>query len=178
MVPRSTNAGSSRSAGGEEGDGEEDLSFDPLLSNGPRAQRILSVSLGSQNHIPAKDVQADSNVPKLDGSALDQAAVNVAIPHNMMTACLHFLQTQSQQTAQKLEYMRKREEREERDSKQRRETDRAREEREAVEWEFKKQSADVSQRSKLATEVLANPGVDPSVKQAAGDYLKRLFSMD
>ncbi|KIM84308.1 hypothetical protein PILCRDRAFT_68419 [Piloderma croceum F 1598] len=41
--------------------------------------------------------------------------------------------------------MRKREEREERESRQRKEADRVREEREAAEWEFKKQSADVTQ---------------------------------
>jgi len=140
---------------------------------------MQSVSLGAQNHTPLKDTPpADSNTSRPNGSTPDQTPVNVTFPHNMMATCLQLLQARSQQTAQKLEYMRKREEREERESWQRKEADRVREEREAVEWEFKKQSADVTQRSKLATEVLANPGVDPSVKQAAGDYLKRLFTTD
>ena len=115
---------------------------------------------------------------RANDSAPDQPPVNVTFPQNMMTACIQFLHAQSQQAAQKMEYMRKREEREERESKQRKEADRVREEREAAEWEFKKQSADVTQKSKLATEILGNPVVDPSVKQAAGDYLKRLFTTD
>jgi hypothetical protein len=49
VVPRAHGGlGLSRSAGGEEGVGEEDSSFDPLLSSGPRSQHMLSVSLGTQ----------------------------------------------------------------------------------------------------------------------------------
>lgn len=95
-----------------------------------------------------------------------------------MAACLQLLQTQSQQSAVKLEFMRRREEREEKDSQQRKEFERSRQERETAEWELKKRNADVTQKSQLATDLLANPTVDASVKQAAGDYLKRLFTLD
>ena len=152
------------------------MSFDPLLANAAHHQRTQSVSFGAQNHVPFKEpLHADPSPSQSNGSTSDQSPVNVTFPHNMMGTCLQLLQTQSQHSAQKLEYMRRREEREERESRLRKEADRVREEREAAEWEFKKQSADVVQRSKLATEILANPGLDPSVKQAAGDYLKRLF---
>ena len=181
VIPRHTHNGSARSAG-EDADGEDELAFDPLLSSVPRPQRMQSVSFGAQNHrihSPGKDpLLTDPNTSKANDSTSDQPPVNVIFPQNMMAACVQFLQAQSQYTGQKLEYMRKREEREERESRQRKEADRVREERESAEWEFKKQSADVTQRSKLATEVLANPGVDSSVKQAAGDYLKRLFTTD
>jgi hypothetical protein len=176
VVPRHAHSASAR---GEEADGDEDLSFDPTLSNGPRPQRTQSGSFGAQNHISARDpLLSDPNTMRANDSTSDQPPVNVTFPQNMMTACIQFLHAQSQQAAQKMEYMRKREEREERESKQRKEADRVREEREAAEWEFKKQSADVTQKSKLATELLGNPVVDPSVKQAAGDYLKRLFTTD
>lgn len=179
VVPRHTQGVSSRSVGGEEADGEEDLSCDPLLSGGPRAQRLPSLSLSAQSHTPVKEpVLGEANISMANVPASSQSPLNITFPHNMMATCLQLLQAQSQQAAQKLEYMRKREEREERESRQRRDADRVREEREAAEWEFKKQSADVTQKSKLATEVLANPGVDPSVKQAAGEYLKRLFTTD
>jgi len=93
----------------------------------------------------------------------------------MMAACLQLLQTQAQHSKLKLEYLRRREEREERDSAARRDAERARLEREASET---KETANVKHRAQLATDVLANPVMDGTVRQAAADYLKRLFASD
>lgn len=95
----------------------------------------------------------------------------------MMAMCLELLQTQAQQNVQRLEFMRRREEREERDSRQRLELERARQERETAELELKKQTAEISQKSKLATDILTAPTVDPQVKEAASTYLKHLFAI-
>lgn len=108
----------------------------------------------------------------------DQTLVNVSLTQNMVAACIQLLQTQSQQNEQILEHMRRREEREERDSRQRSEVERMRQEREVEELELKKRASEVTQRSKIATDVLSNPAVDPSVKESAGKYLKNLFAID
>ena len=108
----------------------------------------------------------------------DQTPVNIAITQGIIQAFLSYLQTQTQTNKMKLEYMRRREEREESESAQRRESERLRLERETAQWEHSKHSADVKQKADRAIELLGNPLVDPSVKQAAGDYLKKLFTAE
>ena len=76
----------------------------------------------------------------------------------------------------KLEYLRRREEREEKESAARREVDRVRLEREASEKERNSQLENIKHRAKMATDLLSQPEVDASVRQAAGDYLKKLFN--
>lgn len=94
----------------------------------------------------------------------------------MLTACLQLLQAQVQHSKFKLDYLRKREEREEKESVARREIERLRLEREQAEWEHNKESVKMKQRAQLATDLLSNPVVDGSVRQAAMDYLKKLFA--
>ncbi|KAF7375196.1 hypothetical protein MSAN_00406200 [Mycena sanguinolenta] len=91
------------------------------------------------------------------------------------SACDACLGWQTQTGKQKLEYLRRREEREERESQQRREYERARLERETAEFEHNRTSASIKQRADKAIELLGSNGVDPSVKQAAGDFLKKFF---
>ncbi|KAJ7116421.1 hypothetical protein C8R44DRAFT_627545 [Mycena epipterygia] len=105
----------------------------------------------------------------------DQAIVNLPLTQGMISAYLQFLQVQTQTGKQKLEYMRRREEREEKESTQRRELERLRMERETAEFEHNKQSSNTKQRADRAIELLGSAVVDASVKQAAGDYLKKLF---
>ncbi|KDQ57206.1 hypothetical protein JAAARDRAFT_35812 [Jaapia argillacea MUCL 33604] len=100
------------------------------------------------------------------------------LTQTMMTTYVHLLQTQAEDSKLKLEYMKRREIREEEESRQRREVEQRRQEREAAQWEHSKQSELVKQRVTWATELLSNHNVDASVRQAAGDYLKRLFSTD
>ncbi|KAG1734122.1 hypothetical protein EDB19DRAFT_1728317 [Suillus lakei] len=116
--------------------------------------------------------------PNVPSPSSDASVVNFALPQHMMAACLQLLQAQVQHSKLKLEYLRRREEREERDNNGRRDAERARLEREAAEWEHTKETANVKHRAQLATDVLANPVVDGSVRQAAADYLKRLFASD
>lgn len=116
--------------------------------------------------------------PNVPSPSSDASLVNFALPQNMMAACLQLLQAQVQHSKLKLEYLRRREEREERDSIARKDAERARLEREAAEWEHTKETANIKNRAQLATDVLANPVVDGSVRQAASDYLKRLFASD
>jgi len=108
----------------------------------------------------------------------DQTPVNITITQGMISAYLAFLQTQTQTNKLKLEYLRRREEREEKESTQRRELERLRLERETAQWEHNKQSADMKQKADRAIELLGNPVVDASVKQSAGDYLKKLFASE
>lgn len=110
--------------------------------------------------------------------AADAGLVHVTLTQGMVSTYLQFLQAQTQTSKLKLEYLRRREEREERESSQRREVERLRLEREAAEWEHSKQAATVKQKADRAIELLGNPIVDASVKQAAGDYLKKLFTTD
>jgi hypothetical protein len=76
--------------------------------------------------------------------------VNVPLTQGMISAYLQLLQVQTQTGKQKLEYMRRREEREEKESVQRRDIERARMERETAEFEHNKQSTHVKQRADRA----------------------------
>ena len=96
----------------------------------------------------------------------------------LVTACMRLLQAQADDSKMRLEYMQRREEREEADSRMRMEMEKKRQEREAADSERLQQNAKMKQKSELATELLSNPNVDPSVKAAAGDYLKKLFAND
>ncbi|KAJ7220037.1 hypothetical protein GGX14DRAFT_354739 [Mycena pura] len=113
--------------------------------------------------------------PAVLPTATDQTIVNIPLTQAMITAYLQFLQVQTQTGKQKLEYLRRREEREEKDSSQRRELERLRMEREKAEFEHNKQSANIKQRADRAIELLGSSVVDATIKQAAGDYLKKLF---
>ncbi|THH21298.1 hypothetical protein EW146_g223 [Bondarzewia mesenterica] len=111
------------------------------------------------------------------GGGVDQNMASIAtMAQTMMSACMRLLQAQAEDSKIRLEYLRRREEREEEESRMRAEIEKRRQEREAAEWERIQQNSKVKQRSELATELLSNPNVDGSVKQAAGDYLKKLFA--
>jgi hypothetical protein len=101
-----------------------------------------------------------------------------AMAQTLVSACMRLLQAQADDSKMRLEYMRRREEREEADSRLRVEMEKKRQEREAADSERLQQNAKMKQKSELATEILSNPNVDPSVKAAAGDYLKKLFAND
>ncbi|KAJ7510422.1 hypothetical protein B0H11DRAFT_2168737 [Mycena galericulata] len=105
----------------------------------------------------------------------DQTLINIPLTQGMISAYLQFLQVQTQTGKQKLEYMRRRDDREEKESTLRRDLERARMERETAEFEHTKQAASIKQRADRAIELLGSSVVDASVKQAAGDYLKKLF---
>lgn len=184
-VPRKFNRARSD---GDPGDGEDDsTSFDPLVTMASNSYRERTPALslitqfqGERNPSPAAmDIEppvaqrSEPAKPSKDGL---ENPPSLAVPPGVMKACLQLLQTHCQQGSQKLEFLRKREDREDRESRERREFEKARNEREAAEWDLKKQSADTTMKSKLATDILANPAIDAATKQAAGDYLKRLFS--
>jgi len=125
---------------------------------------------------PPKSSQRVPNTSTAVEPSGDQPAINVVMPQTMMTGFLQLLQMQSQHSKMKLEYLRRREEREEKESATRREADRVRLEREATEKERNSQFENMKHRTKMATDLLSQPEVDASVRQAAGDYLKKLFS--
>lgn len=99
-----------------------------------------------------------------------------ALTQNLIATYAHMVQTQSEDSRLKLEYMKRREEREEEDSRLKREADKRREEREAAEWESTKEREKIKQKADLATQLLSNSDLEASVKQAAGEYLKQLFA--
>lgn len=89
-------------------------------------------------------------VPVPPASTSEQALVNIPLTQGMISAYLQILQVQTQTGKQKLEYLRRREEREERESQQRRELERARMERETAEFEHTRTAANIKQRADKA----------------------------
>jgi hypothetical protein len=196
-VTRHGVGGVSTSTAGEDADADEDTIMDypesaPLDStsvpngmNGlPPDQGPPMPFMNPQNAQNPKD--AGLSLPYAQTAAgsstqarpADQTPVNISVTQGMLTTYLQYLQTQSQTSKLKLEYLRRREEREEKESVQRRELERLRMEREAAQWEHSKQSADAKQKADRAIELLSNPIVDASVKQVAGEYLKKLFTAE
>ncbi|KAJ7650711.1 hypothetical protein FB45DRAFT_730073 [Roridomyces roridus] len=108
-------------------------------------------------------------------SSSDQTLINIPLTQGMISAYLQFLQVQTQTGKQKLEYLRRRDEREDKESTLRRDLERARAERESAEFEHTRHAANIKQRADRAIELLGSSVVDASVKQAASDYLKKLF---
>ncbi|TFK40263.1 hypothetical protein BDQ12DRAFT_711658 [Crucibulum laeve] len=105
----------------------------------------------------------------------DAPVVNLTVTQNMLSTYLQFLQMQTQTNKMKLEYMRRREEREEKESVLRREFERQKMERDSAELDRQKRAAEVKQKVDKAIELMGNPNADSGVKQAASDYLKKLF---
>lgn len=128
---------------------------------------------------PNNPVNNPVNMPSSTPStSSEQSPITLTITNSMLAQYMQYLQAQTQHSRMKLDYLRRREEREEKESSERRELERLRLEREAAEFEHKKQSAHVKEKADRAVEILGNSVVDPSVKQAAGDYLKKLFMSD
>ncbi|KAI6155545.1 hypothetical protein BKA82DRAFT_991504 [Pisolithus tinctorius] len=146
-------------------------------SIGPLASAIPDIIVPETRPSSTCSRTLASNVTAMQSQAVDPSPVPaVTVPQSMLAACLQLLQAQAQHSKLKLEYLRRREEREEKESAARREMERLRSEREQAEWEHNKESVKMKQRAQLATELLNNPVVDGSVRQAAVDYLKKLFS--
>ncbi|KAK7032838.1 hypothetical protein R3P38DRAFT_2919166 [Favolaschia claudopus] len=114
--------------------------------------------------------------PSSSSSSSSDQLINIPLTQGMISAYLQFLQVQTQTGKQKLEYMRRREEREERESMQRHELERARRERDAAELEHNRAAANVKQRADKAIEVLNSELDNQVVRQLASDYLKKFFS--
>jgi hypothetical protein len=107
----------------------------------------------------------------------DQTVVHLtALTQNLIATYAHMVQSQTEDNRVKLEFKKRREIREEEDSRLRRELDKRREEREVSQWESTREREAVKQKADLATQLLSNPDLDPTIKQAAGDYLKQLFT--
>lgn len=107
----------------------------------------------------------------------EQSHIHFSVPQNLMAACLQLLQAQAQHSKLKIDYLRRREEREEKESSVRQELERRRFERDQADRENNKEFG-IKQRAQVAMEVMGNPKVDPSVRQAAVDYLKNLLATD
>ncbi|KAF8134977.1 hypothetical protein EV363DRAFT_1160142 [Boletus edulis] len=115
--------------------------------------------------------------PKPPSPQPEQSHVHFSVPQTLMGACLQVLQAQVQHSKLKIDYLRRREEREEKESSMRQELERRRIEREQTDRENNKESG-MKQRAQLAMDLMGNPMVDASVRQAAVDYLKKLLTTD
>ncbi|TFY76676.1 hypothetical protein EWM64_g7338 [Hericium alpestre] len=112
-------------------------------------------------------------------AAVEQTVASMStMAQTMMSACMRLLQAQAEDSKARLDYLKRREEREVEEGRLRMELEKKRQERENADRERMQQNAKLKQKSDLATEILSNPGVEASVKQAAGDYLKKLFAND
>lgn len=107
----------------------------------------------------------------------EQSHIHFSVPQNLVAVCLQLLQAQVQHSKLKIDYLRRREEREEKESSVRQELERRRFEREQADRENNREFG-IKQRAQVAMEVMGNPIVDPSVRQAAVDYLKNLLATD
>lgn len=115
--------------------------------------------------------------PKPPSPQPEQSQIHFSVPQNLMAACLQLLQAQVQHSKLKIDYLRRREEREEKECAMRQELERRRFEREQSDRENNKESG-IKQRAQLAMDLMGNPKVDASVRQAAVDYLKKLLATD
>jgi len=97
------------------------------------------------------------------------------LTQTLIATYAHMVQSQSEDSRAKLEFMKRREEREQEDSRIRRDMDKRKEEREIGELERTREREKIKQKSDLATDLLSNPSVDAGVKEAAADFLKKLF---
>ncbi|KAI6039820.1 hypothetical protein EDC04DRAFT_2879468 [Pisolithus marmoratus] len=149
--------------------GNDDLDDDDRLSD-------IVEAAPSAPSIPIQPAARTFTHPSVDQRAHLSHLPLLPVPQSMLAACLQLLQAQAQHSKLKLEYLRRREEREEKESLTRREMERLRLEREQAEWEHNKESVKMKQRAQLATDLLNNPVVDNSVREAAVDYLKKLLS--
>jgi len=190
---QSRNSGAGMNSGGAEDPEVDDdpIEFDPgpvsndipgLSHDRPLGQTPMAfINPQSLRDVPQPPpVPLPMNGPTASSSSAspESPLVNIPITQNMLATYLQFLQVQTQTGKLKIEYLRRKEEREEKESSQRRELERLRLERETAEFEHTKHSASVKQKTDKAIEVLASPVVDASVKQAAGDFLKKLFATD
>lgn len=97
------------------------------------------------------------------------------LTQTLIASYAHMVQSQSEDSRTKLEFMKRRDEREQEDSRLRREMEKRKEEREIVDLEMTRERENFKQKSQLATELLSNPNVDAGVKEAAAEFLKKLF---
>lgn len=205
--PATTRPSGSRPSGGTSGLGDDDGDDEPTLDytdpipppitpvNHDRTHQMTFMTHNQPTQHPpaqpptpasttpmstATTLTSNSIVPSLTTTPMspDASAISITMSHSMASAYLQFLQTQTNHGKMKLEYLRRREEREEKESRQRHEIERLRLEREAAEFEHNKLTSNIKQKADKAIELLGNPMMDASIKQAAGDYLKKLFSTD
>jgi hypothetical protein len=109
-------------------------------------------------------------------SGIDQTVAHLTgLTQSLIASYAHMVQSQSEDSRAKLEFMKRRDEREQEDSRLRREMDKRREEREIIDLERTRERENIKQKSGIATELLSNPNVDAGVKEAAADFLKKLF---
>ncbi|KAF9000600.1 hypothetical protein BDQ17DRAFT_1245247 [Cyathus striatus] len=192
VQPRGSGTGVSNPGGVDDPDidDEQPIDFDPTASmaNGINGLSHPTFTINPQT---LRDVPPAPPVPVVTSSGPtptsvtqpsssstsgDQPVVNLTITQNMLSAYMQFLQVQTQTSKMKLEYLRRREEREEKESTQRREMERLKMDREAAAYEHQKKSTETKQKADRAMELLSSPSADTAVKQAASDYLKRLFA--
>ncbi|KIY51801.1 hypothetical protein FISHEDRAFT_36406 [Fistulina hepatica ATCC 64428] len=141
----------------------------------PPPPQSATLAPSSMSTMPVPPATAPLSAPT---TSLSTDGAGLQIPSSIVASYLQFLQIQIQNSQKKLELMKRREEREERESQERREVERLRLEREAAQFEHNKASANMKQKTDRAIEILNSPTLDPSVKQVAGDYLKRVFRTD
>lgn len=107
---------------------------------------------------------------------IEQTVVHLTgLTQTLIASYAHMVQSQSEDSRTKLEFLKRREEREQEDSRLRREMEKRKEDRDVVELEMVREREKFKQKSQLATELLSNPNVDVGVKEAAADFLKKLF---
>lgn len=137
--------------------------YTPMASYGPA---MPDVSAGFTQSAPAFSPKPQASVPFPQPQSSPHVAQALAqlngITQSFMVTCTtltEFLKTQAEETKLRIDLMRR--------------SERQREDEGDV-----REGMDKKEKANLATAVLSNPAVDDQVKQAAAEYLKRLFAAD
>ncbi|KAF5367094.1 hypothetical protein D9758_003979 [Tetrapyrgos nigripes] len=153
--------------------------------NSPAASAATTSAMATGSIPPpnlTSSTPISASIPPLPSSATssssDQGVVTLTLTQGMISSYLHFLQIQTQTGKMKMEYLRKREEREERESAARQNLERIKLERERAEFEHQKKTSTSKEKTDRAIELLSNHSIDAGVRQAASDFLKRMFATD
>ncbi|KAF9648944.1 hypothetical protein BDM02DRAFT_3128709 [Thelephora ganbajun] len=97
------------------------------------------------------------------------------LTQTLLATYAHMVQSQSEDSRAKLEFMKRRDEREQEDSQIRRERDKRKEDREIAELERTREREEFKQKSDIAMALVSKPNVDTGTREAAAEFLKKLF---
>ncbi|KAF8907316.1 hypothetical protein CPB84DRAFT_1674945 [Gymnopilus junonius] len=107
--------------------------------------------------VPPPQPPPQSSIPP------DTALMNIAITQDFISGCLHYLNLQAKVAQEKLDYIRRREARELSEHNAKKEQEK---------------SANSKNKTEKAFELINNPNADANLKQAATEYLRKMFLQD
>ncbi|KAH6913062.1 hypothetical protein BKA70DRAFT_1097106 [Coprinopsis sp. MPI-PUGE-AT-0042] len=151
----------------------------PPAAQHPHHGYINAQTLGNANNNrpehPLSHPQVNGQVPIASGSGGgDTPAVSLSMTPQMLNTFMQFCQAQTHASKVKMEYLRRREEREEKEHRTRLEAEQLRLERDRFELEQLKNKSKLVREK--AFELLSANDIDPGLKKAASEYVRKMLS--